>query len=224
MLKKNTAVDVHESRSLFLAIGVIVSLLIVITAFEWRFYDDHGIVNLSAITDDFEEILEIPVTEQPPPPPPKIVQPEIIEIPDDEDIQEEVDVDLDIEVTEYDIIEVIEFDEPDEEAEDPDKIFLIVEKDAEPVGGLSAFYKFVYDNIKYPRQARRTGVEGKVFVQFVVEKDGSITDVVILKGIGMGCDEETIRVILKVPRWKPAKQRGKPVRVRRALSINFRLQ
>ena len=155
IIKKTPKANLSNKSGLYLNTGLVISLLLVIMAFEWRFYDDGALADLGQVSDDFEEMLEIPQTEQPPPPPPKIVHPEIIEIPDDEDIQEEVDVDLDIEITEDDIIEVIEYDEPDEEAEDWDKIFLIVEKDAEPVGGLSAFYKFVYDNIKYPRQAKR---------------------------------------------------------------------
>jgi len=221
--KKTEKADLQKKRSMFLMAGLFTSLIIVITAFEWRFYDDGALADLGQVTDNFEEMLDIPQTEQPPPPPPKIQQPEIIEIPDEEEIEEEINIDLDVEITEDDVIEEIVFEEPVED-EDPDQIFLIVEKDAMPVGGYRAFYKFVYDNIKYPSQARRMGIEGRVTVQFVIEKDGSLSDIKILRGIGAGCNEETLRVIEKVPKWNPAKQRGIPVRVRRALSINFRLE
>jgi protein TonB len=98
-----------------------------------------------------------------------------------------------------------------------------VENQPAPVGGYEAFYKYIGKNIKYPDQARRMGVEGKVFVQFVVDKDGSITDVQVLKGIGSGCDEEAIRVVKSAPKWTPGKQRGRPVRVRMSVPIAFKL-
>ncbi len=220
--KKSKKADLSKKTGLYMTIGLVVSLLLVITAFEWRFYDDGALADLGHVTDDFVEMLDIPQTEQPPPPPPKIQQPEIIEVPDEE-IIEEIEVDLDVEITEDKVIEEIIFEEPIEE-EDADQIFLIVEEEAEPVGGYRAFYKFVYDHLKYSTQARRMGIEGRVTVQFVVEKDGSLSEIIIMKGIGAGCNVETIRVIASSPKWKPAKQRGNPVRVRRALPINFKLQ
>jgi len=96
-------------------------LLIVITAFEWKFYDDGDLVDLGQVRDDFEEMLEIPPTEQPPPPPPKIQQPEIIEVPDEEEIEEEIEVDLDVEITEDTAIDDIISEEAPEE-EDVDQV------------------------------------------------------------------------------------------------------
>ena len=90
-------------------------------------------------------------------------------------------------------------------------------------GGMPAFYEYVSKNLKYPNQARRMGIEGRVFVQFVVGKNGSITDVTAIKGIGAGCDEEAVRVIKSSPNWSPGKQRGKPVKVRMILPITFKL-
>ena len=88
---------------------------------------------------------------------------------------------------------------------------------------MSAFYKYVATTLRYPAQARRMGIEGKVFVQFVVDKDGSLTDVQAIKGIGAGCDEEAVRVISKAKKWKPGKQRGRAVKVRMILPITFKL-
>jgi protein TonB len=88
---------------------------------------------------------------------------------------------------------------------------------------MDSFLKYVSKNLKYPAQARRMGVEGKVFVQFVVEKDGSITDIKVVKGIGAGCDEEAVRVLENAPKWKPGKQRGRPVKQRIVLPIVFKL-
>jgi periplasmic protein TonB len=93
----------------------------------------------------------------------------------------------------------------------------------EPEGGLKAFYEFVGKNIKYPDLARRLDIEGRVTVQFIVEKDGSLTDIKVLKGIGGGCDEEALRVIGMAPRWHPGLQSRRPVRVRMSLPLVFRL-
>ena len=204
-------------------LGLICSLSITIIAFEWRYYEDGDLINLGNLDDNFEEIMEIPPTEQPPPPPPVIQQPEIIEVPDEEEIEQEIDVDLDVEITEETAIEeIIVSDEPEEEA--ADEIFYIVEENAEPYGGMSAFYQFFKKHVKYPPQARRMNIEGKVFVQFVVDIDGSIKDIKVIKPLGGGCDEEAIRILKKHPKWKPGKQRGRPVKVGMVIPIAFRLQ
>lgn len=221
-IKKNPKVDLNNKSGLFLNIGLVVSLLLAITAFEWKFYDEGDMMNLGQVNDEFEDVMEIPPTEQPPPPPPKVQQPEIIEVPDEEEIEEDIDVDLDVEITEETEVEDIVFEDAPEE-EVADEIFTIVEEQPEPKGGMAAFYEYVSKNLKYPAQARRMGIEGRVFVEFVIEKDGSITDVKAIKGIGAGCDEEAVRVIEEAPKWKPGKQRGRPVRVRMILPITFKL-
>ena len=148
--------------------------------------------------------------------------PQIIEIPDEEEIEEEIEVDLDVEITEETVIEDIVFEEAPEE-EVADEIFDIVEDQPAPPGGMGAFYKFIGSSMKYPNQARRMGIEGRVFVQFVVDKDGQLTDIKAVKGIGAGCDEEAVRVLKSAPKWKPGKQRGRPVKVRMILPITFKL-
>ena len=220
--KKHPKADLDKKTGMFFNIGLAISLALVITAFEWPFYDDSGLVDLGQVNDDFEDIMEIPPTEQPPPPPPKVQLPKIIEIPDEEEIEEEIDVDLDVEITEETVIEDIVFDEAPEE-EVADEIFDIVEDQPTPPGGMPGFYKYVARNIKYPNQARRMGIEGRVFVQFVVDKDGTLTDVKAIKGIGAGCDEEAVRILKNAPKWKPGKQRGRPVKVRMILPITFKL-
>jgi protein TonB len=107
------------------------------------------------------------------------------------------------------------------EDEDPNSLFTIVEESAYPEGGINAFIAFITSKIVYPNQARRMGIQGKVFVEFVVEKDGTITNVRTLKGIGAGCDEEAVRVVGLAPKWQPGKQRGRPVRQKMILPINF---
>jgi protein TonB len=168
-----------------------------------------------------EEMLEVPPTEQPPPPAPVIQQPQIVEVPDEQEIKEDLNIKFDVEVTEDTKVEAVTVVE--EVKEEVDEIFTVVEETATPKGGMSAFYKMVSDKMKYPAQARRMGVEGKVFVQFVIGKDGAISDVKVLKGIGAGCDEEAIRVVQSSPSWNPGKQRGKAVKQRYTLPIIFKL-
>jgi protein TonB len=220
--KKKPEADLTKKSGLFLSIGLVISLSLVIMAFEWRFYDDGSLVDLGRVDDNFEDMLEIPPTEQPPPPPPVIQQPEIIEIPDEEEIEQEIEVNLDVEITQETVVESLVFEEaPAEEV--AEEIFSIVEDQPTPQGGMEAFYKYVSKNINYPAQARRMGVEGKVYVQFVVDKDGSLNEVQAIKGIGAGCDQEAVRVVKAAPKWKPGKQRGRAVKVRMVIPITFRL-
>jgi len=108
--------------------------------------------------------------------------------------------------------------------EDPNKIFTAVEQEPTPAGGMAAFYKYLGNNIRYPAVAKENNVQGKVFMQFVVERDGSLTDVKVIRGIGSGCDEEAIRVLKNAPRWKAGIQNGRPVRVQYNVPISFTLQ
>jgi len=211
---------------LFFSIGLCISLMFIITAFEWKFYDDGRIVDLGNINSTFENIVDVPPTEQPPTPQPKIVQPKIIEVPDEEEIMEEVEIDLDIEMTEEQTIDQPVFEEMEMEIqeEEAEEIFTIVEQQPQPVGGFEAFYTYVGKNLKYPRQAQWSNIQGRVYIAFVVEKDGSLTDIKTLKGIGGGCDEEACRIIANAPKWIPGKQRGRPVRVKMVIPILFVLE
>ena len=104
-----------------------------------------------------------------------------------------------------------------------DEIFTIVESQPAPAKGMNSFYEYIRKNLRYPAKARRKGIEGKVFVQFVVEKDGSLNDVMVIKGIGAGCDEEARRVLENADEWMPGQQNGQPVKVRMVLPITFSL-
>jgi protein TonB len=221
--KKSEKADLTKKSWLFFNIGLVVSLLLAVMAFEYRKYDDTGVKDLSKNNNQVEEILEVPPTDQPPPPPPKIQQPQIVEVPDEEEIEEEIKVEFDVEVTEDTKVEEITLQPVEEPKEEVDEIFTVVEESATPKGGMQAFYEYVGKKLKYPAQARRMGTEGKVFVQFVINKDGSISDVVAIKGIGAGCDEEAVRIIQSAPPWTPGKQRGKPVKQRMVLPITFKL-
>lgn len=217
--KKNKKADLERMYRLFLNLGLCTSLLLVILAFEWPAHRDGRYVDLGGVKDDFEDILEIPPTVHLPPPPPKIQLPKIVEVENEVELDPEPDVDLDIEVTIDTIIE--EVVKPKEE--EVDEVVDIVEDDPQFPGGIQAFYKYVRENMKYPSQARKMGVEGRVFIQFVVDEKGNLSEVKAIKGIGAGCDEEAERVLRESPRFIPGKQRGRPVKVRMVMPIVFKL-
>lgn len=183
------------------------------------------------------EMLDIPKEDMPPPPPPPpppvdVVQQQKFVAPvvttDSVETTMVTQDDLSAKPTEApsvdDGIVVEEVKEQVIQQEAPKEIFTVVEEQPGYPGGDEARIKYLQDNIRYPDEAKELGVQGKVFVTFVVEVDGSITDVRVLRGIGAGCDEEAIRVVKAMPKWIPGKQRGVPVRVQFNLPIKFTLQ
>jgi periplasmic protein TonB len=153
--------------------------------------------------------------------PPKVVKEEVVEeIPTIEEIKQNevaaVEVEGDAEVVfDEPVVAVVE--------EDENKIFMVVEQQPEFEGGYEAMMNFIRKNMRYPASARRMGIDGTVYVSFVVGKDGTINDVKVLRGISADCDKEAVRVVQSMPPWKPGKQNGKPVFVRFNLPIKFKL-
>ena len=221
--KKTDSADLTKKSGFFLSIGLIFTMVLVVTAFEWKQYEENLVDLQGKNMNTFEETMEVPPTEQPPPPPPSVQQPQVVEVPDEEEIKEDIKVNLDIEVTDQTKVEQIVISTTEPEVEETDRIFTIVEETASPKGGMAVFYQFVKDNINYPPQAKRMGIQGRVFVEFVIGKDGSLADVRTVKGIGAGCDEEAVRIVQSAPAWNPGKQRGKPVKQRYTLPIIFKL-
>ncbi|UII25328.1 energy transducer TonB [Fulvivirga maritima] len=225
-IKKNKDVKMKSQRILFFSIGLLVSMSFVVGLFEWKSYDSGEQLAVAHVDAPVDELLEIPPTEQAPPPPPKQVlqQPNIVEVPAEEEIEEEIDLDFDIDITTEEAIEQIDFDntqlaQPEEEK--VEEVFTIVETRPEPKMGMTDFMKFLYENIRYPKGALDAQIQGKVFVQFIVNSDGTLSDFEVLKGIGKGCDEEAVRVLKTAAPWNPGKQRGRPVKVKMVLPINF---
>ncbi len=223
-IKKTPKADLENKKTIFFEIGLIVALLIVFAAFEYKSYDKITIdLAQSAVEDIPEEI--IPITEQkvkpPPPPPPKAVtQIKIVE--DDVEVEEDIDIDVDADED----MEMMEYIPPEDDEEEiaEEEIFTVVESMPEFPGGMGELMKYLATNIKYPPLAKESGIQGRVFINFVVEPDGAISNVKVLRGIGGGCDEEAVRVVESMPKWKPGKQRGKPVRVSYNLPVKFTLQ
>tara|TARA_B110000467_G_C18096321_1_gene354710 strand:- start:45 stop:698 length:654 start_codon:yes stop_codon:yes gene_type:complete len=213
--KKNPEISLEKKKGLFFQIGLILALVIVLVAFEWKSYEkveyNLGQLNL----DDLEEEI-IPITKQeikPPPPPPP--PPEVIEIVED-DI--EIEDELEIEDTESDEDEEIEIEE-----EDDDEFFMVVENMPEFPGGDLGLMKYIQKNVKYPAIAKEYNITGKVYVSFIVDKSGSVTNAKIVRGVDKNLDAEALRVVKSLPKYKPGKQRGKAVRVMFTIPINFTL-
>lgn len=215
-----------DLRLLFFAIGLAASLASMIIVFNWKFYDDGNQIQLAGMTNErFDDLVEIPLTDQVPPPPPLQAQQFIITEVDDEIEVESLDLNLDVEITDdMSIAAPVQVDVEELPEEEVDEVFVIVENKPEPAGGFPAFYKYLSENLKYPSAARIHGISGRVYVEFIVEKDGSITNIAVIKGIGGGCDDEAMRVMSNAPQWQPGKQRGRPVKVKMTIPINFTLQ
>ncbi|MBO7143804.1 MAG: energy transducer TonB [Salinivirgaceae bacterium] len=223
-LKKNPKVDLRRYSGLFLEIGFVVALCAVLGAFSYTVHEKNtaGFGELEDVVAE-EEI--IPITRQqeitPPPPPevPKIA--EVINIvEDDVEIDDELDI-ADVEADQETEVAIVEMTEEEEEEEE--QIFMIVENMPEFPGGDLALRKYIAENVKYPEIAKENGLSGKVFVQFVINQRGEVENVKIARGVDPALDKEAIRVVQGLPKWKPGSQRGKPVKVSYTVPINFQL-
>ncbi len=224
LVKKHPSLDHKRYGGLVTNLGLILSLGLVLALFEYPSFEQQALVQLQGDRAQIEEMQEIPPTEHKPPPPPKIQQPEIVQVADDEEIEQEIEVDFNIEADEDAIIEEVVINIAEEEQEEVvDEIFEIVEEPAAPANGYAEFYALVGKNLKYPRRALDMGVAGKVYVRFIVDKDGTLTNLEVVRGIGYGCDEEAIRVMRLAPAWKAGKQRGKAVKQRMIIPISFKI-
>ena len=227
-IKKTPKADLENKKSTWLLVGYVIVLAFMFIAFEWT-KRDIKIDTSQAITDlVFEEEI-IPITEQPeqaaPPPPP--AAPPIAEtltiVEDDADVEETTiatseETNQAVEIKYVPV--AVEEEEPDEQT-----IFEVVEQMPEfPNGGMAGLMQYLSKNIKYPTIAQENGTQGRVTVQFVVNRDGRIVDAKVLRGVDPYLDKEAIRVISSMPKWKPGMQRGKAVRVKYTVPVMFRLQ
>lgn len=225
-VKKSPKADLEGKRGTWLLVGYVIVLALMFVAFEWSQRDvkvstDSGVVDVV-----FEEEI-IPITQQeevkaPPPPEAPSVAEVLNIVEDNSDVEETV-----IASTEenHEAVEV-KYVPIEVEEEDPEEnvIFQVVEVMPEFPGGMGECLKFLGKNIKYPTIAQENGVQGRVIVQFVVNKDGSIVDPVVVRSVDPYLDKEALRVIKSMPKWKPGQQRGKAVRVKYTVPVTFKLQ
>ena len=224
-IKKSNHADIGKDKGTSLMIGLVISLSIMFVALEWTQRDEvDDEVAYTAVTFAPEDMIPITLPEKKtvPPPPAAVTKADIIEIVDDDaDIDDEILASTEdntpwLDPQEYEVIMV----EPEP---DPDEIHIAVEEVPEFPGGVAALMAYLRKNIKYPAICRENNIQGKVIVTFVVNKDGSIVDVEVAKGVNPALDKEAVRVISQMPNWTPGRQLGRPVRVRYSVPVNFRL-
>ncbi len=223
-IKKYPEADIAKKSNIYFQIGLVIVLGLCLVAFEWKTYDEPiEALDTGAAEEIVEEMTDITRQNTPPPPPPP-PPPQTIEVVDDNEVIENEQEFQETEINQETVIEPVIKQVEEVESTGEEEVFMIVEDPAEFPGGVAAMYKFINSNIQYPLQARENNVQGRVTVNFVVGSDGSITQVkVVSKPIGFGLEEEAIRVVKMMPKWKPGKQRGRPVKVYFNLPISFKL-
>jgi protein TonB len=202
------------------------ALSVMFVALEWtqRAVEDNSEIYMSKDVSLNEEMVPITLPEKKtvPPPPAAVSQADILEIVDDD-----AEIEEDIMASTEDQVEWVDLDEIDyvevEPEPEEEEIFMVVEESPEFPGGVQALLEYLRKNIKYPQICKDNNIQGRVLISFVVNKDGAIVDPEVIKSVHPSLDKEALRVISGMPNWKPGAQRGKPVRVKYTVPVNFRL-
>ncbi len=213
--RKKPEADLRKYYTVFLELGLLLTLIIFIIAFKvdiTSLAPDEYVVDEQEVVE-MEEIIPTEQIETPPPPPRPPVP---VEVPNDE-IIDDVDINIDAEMDFGGSMDMPP--PPEEDEEEEEDFFVVVEDMPELIGGLAS----IQNEIRYPEMARRAGIEGRVYVQFIVNEQGQVEDPQVIRGIGGGADEEALRAV-KQAEFKPGMQRGRPVRVQYSLPVVFRLQ
>ena len=227
-IKKTEKANLENKKLLFTEIGLIISLLIVFIAFEWT----QAEVKVSNLEDTTQVVTEeeiIPITQETPPPPPSAPKIPIlsdqIDIVDDE-IKIDDDMFMNLEDDASIGVEIMDYVEVQEEVVEEEAIpfQLVEEKPSFQGGDANQFSKWVNSRLVYPEIAKENGVQGRVTLQFTVEKDGSVTKVKVLRGVDPALDKEAVRVVSMSPKWKPGKQRDRAVPVTYTFPVIFQLR
>jgi len=224
-VKKSEKASLEKDKVIYALMGLVFTLSLVYVALEWTERE----VTKYEVTDTeflFEEEVEIQQTSQeapPPPPPPAVQEVEVLNVVEDNVETESIEVNAEDDKAE-EVVIAAPVEAPVEEEEE-EVVFVVVESMPEFPGGQQALFKYLSENVKYPVIAQENGIQGRVICQFVVNKDGSIVDVEVVRSGGdPSLDKEAVRVIKSMPKWKPGKQRGKAVRVKYTVPVNFKLQ
>ncbi len=224
-IKKSEQASLESDKLVYVLMGLVFVLSMVYVALEWTERE----VTKYEVTDTeflFEEEVEIQQTTQetpPPPPPPAVQEVEVLNVVEDNVETESIEVNTEDD-KEAEVVIAAPVEAPVEEEEE-EVIFKVVETMPEFPGGSKALFKYLSENVKYPVIAQENGIQGRVICQFTINKDGSIVDVEVVRSGGdPSLDKEAVRVIKSMPKWNPGKQRGKPVRVKYTVPVNFKLQ
>jgi len=221
--RKTNSADLERKRPVFFQLGLIIAISAALVAFEWKTPDNRNIMLPTRSSLEPEtEIIEVFTEKKPELPKPvlttmlKVVDNTTKDLPD---IEIKTEINPDDAVEPYKLPELLPENPDDGEPE----IFIVAETMPEFPGGYAALMKYLSENTKYPAAAREAGITGTVYITFVVETDGSISSIAVLRGVAGGCTEESLRVVREMPLWTPGKQRGIPVRVSMNLPVKFML-
>ncbi|MBP5456127.1 MAG: energy transducer TonB [Paludibacteraceae bacterium] len=225
-IKKSPKADLENKRTTYVLLGLVLALSFMYICFEWTETEVKKVETTVMEEAAFEEEVVQQTVQQntpppPPPPPPAAVVNEVLEIVKNEEVVESR------EMKGEDVNQVVEIPtvvEQPQEQEEVEEIFTIVEEKPSFPGGDKALMEYLAKNIKYPTIAQEAGIKGRVTVSFVVNKDGKIVDVQVVRGVHESLDKEAVRVVQSMPAWKPGKQSGKPVRTKYTLPVMFKLQ
>ena len=227
-VKKSPKADLERGKTMGILMGMIVGLAVLFVGFGWS-DREISIVTSEGVADIIaEEEVEITRPEDTPPPPPPPPAPAVAEVLtvveddvklDDVDIVSSEDDASSAQVEAYTPPAVVE-----EEEESSQQIFTVVETMPEFPGGQGALLQYLAKSIKYPVIAQENGIQGRVVLSFVIEKDGRLTNIQVLQTPDRSLSEEAIRVLNKSPKWSPGKQRNQVVRVKYTLPVDFRVQ
>lgn len=225
-VKKSPKANLESQKVTSIMMGIVVGIAVIFFAFEWSSKSkelDESIIVQDILAEEEIEITSREPAPPPPPPPPAPETPEILDVVE-EKVEERIEIKTEDDASTRQMEAYVPPPPPKAKVEEvTEEIFVVVEENPEFPGGNSAMMKFLSDNIKYPVIAQENGISGRVITTFVVERDGSITDVQVVRGVDPSLDKEAIRVIQTMPKWKPGKQRGSTVRVRFTLPVVFRL-
>jgi len=214
--------DLENKRGIYFQVGMVLSLAVVLAAFEWRTAGPGGVtLDFGRPIDTDEDLAEITVQKkkEPPKPVPVLVKKIVVTFNDAKIDDEPPEIRAEVDETTTNDPNYSP-KEPDREQPEPQPFRIVEEMPSFP-GGESALLAYLAQETKYPQLARETGIQGTVLVLFVVEKDGRITHIQVARTVGGGCDEEAVRVIENMPVWNPGKQRGVPVRVQMVIPVKF---
>lgn len=225
-LKKTSKADLENKRNLFVQMGLVISFGVVLTAFNVndsvKSANTLGELTSLYVEDDGILSTKDETPPPPPPPPPPLITDMLIVVGDKVDLDDDFELGS-TEATNKTLIYAVPTI-PSETPPDEEKVFVVAQEMPEFPGGEPALLKWLSYNVIYPAIALNNGVQGKVYVSFVVDCDGSIINAYIPRSGDSYLDEEALRVVNKLPKWKPGKQRGKPVKVSFTVPINFQIQ
>ena len=222
--KKSKKADLENKRPLFFSIGLLMSLSIVFLAFEWKSpakkVETFNPLNIEAPVEEM-----MPVTKEEEKKEIALLKPEIIDfelVSDETDVKDDLNF-FESEIGKDDPVDIQVFVPKAVEKEDDVPVWFVDEMPEFP-GGMASLLRFINSSIKYPVIAQENGIQGKVIITFVIDKEGSVTNVNVFRGIDSSLDAEAMRVVKNLPKWKPGKQNGRPVKVNYNVPINFVLQ